>query len=496
MPLTLYNNIDALSALFNLNQINSAISLSTQRLSSGLRVASPADDPTGYTIANNFQVQVDSLNQALSNTQTNISLVKTATGALSQFSGVLSSIRASALDAAANSTINPAAAQADQLSIQLALQTLTSLAATTQFGSKNLLDGTAGVTAAITNGTNVGGVSFGGNYAGGATQSGNVSITVVNAATAAQAIGGSAATYASVNASLSTVNGGTTGSGGSVVINGQSISVTGTDTVQTLINKINAVSNTTGVTAGATTANGSTSITLNQTTYGGNFKITESESSALIVGTAGTTVAGLNATVAVTAPALLNGQVTSVLQTFVGGRGTTDSGLRVTDTYGNSILLTQAGNVVNTNGNVGSLSSNPLQFQIGANPGQSATVSFSSLFPSALGTTSVPGQSLSTINVTTQSGANNALTIVNEAINQVNTLQTTLGSFQNNVLQVTQNVLNSSIQNISASIASIRNVNIAQETVSLSNNQLIQQAGISALAVLRNNASYYLKLLA
>ena len=108
-------NLDALTALYNLNTVSSQIALSSQRLSTGKRINSAADNPSGYVISNEFQFQVDGLNEAVQNTQGSINLIKTATGGLSQISTLISSIRSAAQDAAANVTANPTQAQADQL---------------------------------------------------------------------------------------------------------------------------------------------------------------------------------------------------------------------------------------------------------------------------------------------------------------------------------------------------------------------------------------------
>ncbi|HLK55284.1 MAG TPA: flagellin [Chthonomonadaceae bacterium] len=495
MSFSFNTNLDALNALVNLQNVSNSISTSVQRLSSGLRINTPADDPSGFVISNALQAQVDGINQALTNTQSASNLVKTADGGLSAVNNLLENIRANVLDAANNVSLNPSAAQADQTAIQSALQAINNIASSTQFGSKTLLDGSAGVAASVTNSTLVGGINLNGAFGGGSVQAGNVTITVNNAATRAVVQGGALATYASVNASISTVNGGTTGTGGTVVINGQSVTVGGSDTVQTLINKINNLSASTGVSANFTFANASGSITLTQTTYGANYKISETESSALLAGTSGTSVVGANATVTVLASSLIGGSVSTATVTFVGGRSGSDSGLRVSDTNGNSILLTEAGNGTTTAQTVGQTSSAPLQFQIGANVGQTANLTLNSIATNNLGTTSVAGQTLATIDVTTSTGANNALSIVNEALNSVTQYRANLGSFQNNVLQSANNYLTTAAQNLTASISGIRDVNVAQEVLNLTNNQLIQQAGISALYTAKSEPDALLKLL-
>jgi flagellin len=321
-------------------------------------------------------------------------------------------------------------------------------------------------------------------------------VTVNSVATRAQVSGANLATYASVNASLSTVNGRTTGAGGTIVINGQSISLSGTDTVQTLINRINNVAGTTGVSAAFTFANASGAIILTQQNYGRNFGINLSESSALVTGSSSTLVYGSNATVTVVASALVNGSVTSVVTTFVGGRASTDSGLRVTDTYGNSILLTEAGNSTATSElTVSTITAGSLQFQVGGNAGQTVNASLGNIRSTNLGATIVSGKNLSLVDVTTSTGANDAIKILDEAIAQVSALRSNLGAFQKSTLESTVRYLGVGVENLSASESQIRDTNVASEVVALTKNQIIQSAATSVLAQANSAPQQVLSLL-
>jgi flagellin len=480
--------------LTNLTNVNNAISGSIEKLSSGLRINSAADDPAGLIISNSLGAQVGGLNQAISNSQDATNVIKTATGALTEVNNLLDTVRQLALNAANTGANDAIATQADQTQITAALTSINRIANQTQFGDKNLLNGTSGITSSVTNTTDIAGISIGGTFGGGVTQSGNVSVTVVNAATTAQASG--TVTYASVNASISTAGGASTGSGGTIVINGQSIVVAGSDTVQTLINKINNIAGSTGVSAAFSSANSSGGIVLTQQNYGANFKITESESGNLLATTTGTVASGLNATVAVTASVLVNGAVTTVLSTFSGGRSTTDSGLRVTDTSGNSILLTNAGNSTGTSAaTVASVQGGALQFQIGANAGQTVSANLGNVTTSNLGNTSVAGSNLSLLDVTTATGANNAIIQTDEAISQVSQLAANLGAFQTETLASTINYLGVSVENLSAAESQVKDTNVAQEVVNLTKNQIIQQAATSVLAQANTAPQGILKLL-
>jgi flagellin len=481
MSLRINTNVTALNALRNLDQTSSTVSKSIERLSSGLRINNASDDPAGLIISEGLRSQIDGLNQAISNSQDANNLIKTAEGGLTEVNSLLRSIRTLAVHAANTGANDANAAQADQQQIQSAIDTIDRIATQTQFGTKKLLDGTAGVTAAVVDTQNVSGIAIGGNFNSLQTQNGTVSIQVTTAATRAASTG--AATYASVNTSLSLVNGGTQGAGGTVVINGQSLSVSGADTVQSLINKINNLAGSTGVSANFTSANGSGSIVLTQQNYGANFKINESESATLINGTSGINTTGVNAVATVTAYASTNGGAAAAqTATFTGGRSSTDSGLRLTDTSGNSILLTEAGNGTTGTIAVGQITAGNVQFQIGANANQTVSTSLGNIQTNQLGNTSVNGLTLRTLDVTTASGAANALTSVDEAIQQVSKLRASLGSFQKNTLDSTTRALGVGVENLSASESQIRDTNVADEVVKLTKNQILQQAGTSVLA--------------
>lgn len=494
MSLRINTNVTALNALRNLDQTSSAVATSIERLSSGLRINSGADDPAGLIISEGLRAQIDGLNQAISNAQDANSVIKTAEGGLQEINSLLRSIRQLAVHAANTGVNDQNAVQADQTQIASAIASIDRIATQTQFGTKKLLDGTSGISASLIDTTNVAGVNIGSTFGGYATQNGTVSITVDKAATRAVAVG--LATYASVDASLSTVNGGTSGSGGTIVLNGQSITVSGSDTVQSLINKINNVAGVTGVSAAFSASNGSGTIVLSQQSYGSNYQIVEAESSTLIFGAAGTSVAGQNATVTVTANALVNGAVSAVSSTFVGGRSSSDSGLRVTDTYGNSILLTEAGNSTGIVGDtIARMTAGSLQFQIGGNAGQVINASLGNVQTGNLGNTAIAGLSLKTIDVTSASGATNAITVADEAISQVSVLRAQLGAIQKNTLDSAVRYLGIAVENLSASESQIRDTNVAQEVVNLTKNQILQQAGTSVLAQANSAPQMVLQLL-
>ena len=84
MPQVINMNIASLNAQRNLNQSQSALQTSLQRLSSGLRINSAKDDAAGLAITERFTSQIRGLNQASRNANDAISLSQTAEVALGE----------------------------------------------------------------------------------------------------------------------------------------------------------------------------------------------------------------------------------------------------------------------------------------------------------------------------------------------------------------------------------------------------------------------------
>ncbi|MCG0239900.1 MAG: flagellin [Firmicutes bacterium] len=119
-------------------------------------------------------------------------------------------------------------------------------------------------------------------------------------------------------------------------------------------------------------------------------------------------------------------------------------------------------------------------FHIGANAGQSISVTINDMQASALGDTT-NSQFVSGIDVTTQTGADSAITTLDKAIEQVSTERSKLGAYQNR-LEHTINNLRTAIENLTAAESRIRDVDIAAEMVAFTKNQILQQAGTAMLA--------------
>lgn len=139
MGLRVNTNIASLTAQRNLSQVTSRLSGNFSRLSSGLRIATAADDAAGLAISERMRAQIRSLGAATRNAQDGISLVQTAEGALGEVSNILGRMRELAVQAA-NGTLS----QADRTTINTEVTALQSemdrVAGTSSFNGINLLN--------------------------------------------------------------------------------------------------------------------------------------------------------------------------------------------------------------------------------------------------------------------------------------------------------------------------------------------------------------------
>ena len=113
MAMVVKNNMSALSTLNTLNKNTNALSKSLQKVSSGMKINSAADDASGYAISERMRVQIRSLDQANSNAQNGGSMMKVAEGAVSSTVEILKTLKEKAVNAA-----NDTNTDADRATIQ------------------------------------------------------------------------------------------------------------------------------------------------------------------------------------------------------------------------------------------------------------------------------------------------------------------------------------------------------------------------------------------
>ncbi|NUP90295.1 MAG: flagellin [Candidatus Sumerlaeia bacterium] len=140
MALTVNSNITSLNAQRNLQQSTMALGKALERLSSGLRINRAGDDAAGLAISENLRAQVRGLRQAVRNAGDGLSLVGTAEGALNETTNIIQRIRELAIQAA-NGTNSDANRDSIQNEVNQLIDELDRIGNTTQFNGRNLLDG-------------------------------------------------------------------------------------------------------------------------------------------------------------------------------------------------------------------------------------------------------------------------------------------------------------------------------------------------------------------
>lgn len=140
MSLYVNTNVSSLNAQRQLTSSSNGLDTAFERLSSGYRINSAADDAAGLQITNRMTSQVNGLNQAVRNANDGISVAQTAEGAMQEVSNMLQRMRE--LVVQADNGIN---SDEDRAAIQLEINELGEeidrVAETTEFSGTALLDG-------------------------------------------------------------------------------------------------------------------------------------------------------------------------------------------------------------------------------------------------------------------------------------------------------------------------------------------------------------------
>lgn len=396
------HNIAALNSYSQLSANNNAVSSNLEKLSSGYRINSAADDAAGLAISEKMRAQITGLDTASDNAEDGISLVSTAEGALTEVHSMLNRMVELA-DQSANGTYQD---DVDRENLQKEITSLSSeidrISEGTNFNGINLLDGTLGKTTSTPN-------------------------TMV---TAGSTLGSSLVTKAS-GASIAT---------DTTVAISTSVA-TGTNTIQVslanddgssetkTVNLLDAIKFTNGSNSGKT--------------------LTEASKTSL--------AAGDTATIDLTSVGLGTIEITATDTTDVSD---------IADALTTSILGKGTGSGTGGSG---------LKLQIGdtADSFNQLSVSVGSMSSESLG--------IGSIDISTQSGAESAIGKIKTAINTVSSTRGDLGALQNR-LEHTINNLDATSENMTAAESRIRDVDMAEEMMAYTKNNILVQSSTAMLA--------------
>jgi flagellin len=138
--LSIANNLLANSAGLNLNRNQNSLHTAVTRLSSGLRINTAADDPSGLAIAESLQAQVNGFDQGARNVQDATNAAQVAEGALQTTTDILQRIRTLAVEGASDITSTDDRKNL-QAEVQQLLLEVNRISQNTNFNGQNLLDG-------------------------------------------------------------------------------------------------------------------------------------------------------------------------------------------------------------------------------------------------------------------------------------------------------------------------------------------------------------------
>jgi flagellin len=511
------HNLMAMNANRYLSATGSKQSKSLEKISSGLRINTAADDAAGLAISEKMRAQISGLEQASDNALDGISLIQTAEGALQETHSILQRMRELAVQSS-NDTNTQSERDEIQKEVDELAKEITRIANNTEFNSKKISNG--GLT-----GGNIGEVKF---HIGANTgQDISLSLSAMDAKTLGVSrdvtINASGAVIGNIDSATFT-----TDSYGAGIVDGAVIDVDYSETaaVQASVTAAANSDSTVNFTAPLDVAGSSIVVNVNGTNYtvadtdiaahdgtGGDAALEtiigaaddgsghalSSVASISTVGgkltiTANTAATGHDVTVTVNLAGADSASVTTAFgfgggNTVVAGAdakdqkitlndGTNTQSIDVTGTDTSLAITSGAfkGMTVNTAGG------NTLSdIQDADNVTVTATDVVASAATFAAGELDEGAVTAAGVDVLSQPAASAAITTIEDAIIKVSAERSKLGAYQNR-LEHTINNLNTTTENLQASESRIRDVDIASEMMNYTKLNILQQAAQSMLA--------------
>jgi flagellin len=448
-----------LGVLNRLRELSDAIAQNTKRLTTLKRINSAKDDPAGLVQASLLERDLASAESALATIDRSDALLNTADSAAKSMLDQLQVARGLALSAA-DGTLTDDEIAASQLSLDTIIDSIDGFART-EFASRRLLDGSA---------------SF---FVSGVDTSEIRDVDVLRKDTDGEATVAIEVVQQAAKASDSYNNSTPLAADATLLVNGSrgaaTITLIAGATTQEIVDAFNDVAYLTGVSAGV---NGTT-VEFSSTEYGSDATIDIQPTAGNFVTAQGNNAQGTDAV------AEVNGQQ-------VVADGTTLHA--TTSTLSLTIELDPAADGTLANFTI---SGNGLQFVLGPSATDTARIGLPALTSASLG--NLNGNLLSLKSAGANSLGNDsaatALEIIDAAISEVTRTRAQIGAFQKNALDTASSMLSSVIENTSAALSSIQDVDVALETALLSNNQLLQETTYQALTINNLNQNNVLDLL-
>lgn len=484
---TINTNLLSLTAQRSVGRADSSLATSMQRLSSGMRINSAKDDAAGLAISDRMTSQVRGLSQAIRNSNDGISMTQTAEGALQESTNIMQRMRELAVQSA-----NDTNSAADRANLQKEVSQLQSelnrIANTTTFNGKNLLDGT------LSN------AKF--HIGHEADQTINVSVgdaRATNMGTNRVSLGGSGGSY--LAAAATKANGVTAAETLTVAgsLGTADVSIAKADSARNIAAAVNLNADSTGVEASAHTvaildgvsAAGSVTFDL----YGQNETDGVRVSAQLADKADLTNLAkSINDVSGKTGVrAVLSGDKSQIMLENNEGYDITLENQAATATFdiamaevpgdmadGDDVFsagsLLGAAKTVTAAGGFGTVAGT-VEFD----SSKSYTVESSGTVLASAGAKASSLEDVGSVDVSSQSGANAALNVIDGALAFVADQRADLGAVMNR-FENTINNLGNVVENTQAARSRITDADFAKETAALSKSQVLQQASMAMLA--------------
>lgn len=438
------NNISAVITNKQLLRTEDTLAASMERLSSGLRINHAKDDPSGMAIAGKMNAQIDGLSRASRNSSDGISVLDTADGALTEVTSMLQRMRELSVQAA-NGTMSENDRAAIQKEIGNLVEEIDRISEATEFNTKTLLDGSLS--------NRVYGDHFTRPTPSSTVEAGFYNFTV-----------NAAAEQASV--AIDVTNGLTypitADQAGSITINGAAAMIEAGMSKEDVIGSIRDAAEIGGALIEIT----GDIVTVKSEYYGVNEHVDVVSNSTLVLPAGAEHQVGKNAEITMdTANSLFKDHPTATIK-HEGNH------ITFTDVEGFSLSMKLEenfkGNIKCEVTDIG-----PMDLQVGANMGQQITVRIPSISSEYL--------YLDEVDVSKVGGPERAMTRLDEALATVNDIRANLGAYTNR-LEYTVSSLNATHENMNSAISRIADVDMATEMVEYTKDNVLQQAGTSALS--------------
>ncbi len=438
------NNMSAINTLNTLNKNHGALSKSLQKVSSGMKINSAADDASGYAISERMRVQIRSLDQDNKNTQNGSALMKVAEGAVQSTVDILKTLKEKVINAANDTNTDSDRAQI-QKELDQSIDQINDNANVT-YNGKYLVDGSHNSKgdATYTHTTNQ---SLAKDTAGGTKF-----VDLQNR------VGDSLNIQSTDYVTMSYVNEGKTYT--------TTFQVKDAETLQDAMDKLNTYVKGDGGKSShkdLTIANANTS-TIGTDKYG---KVVETadKSNAVTIRAGGTGV---------------EDQIGGITISITDQNGNINKSANAAlDAFDESIRAENKSD------------DNSIVLQTGTKANQAIKIGLTDMRAQALGLKGKDGTSL---NVGTQKNANAAINVLDNAIQKALNQQTTIGAIESR-LEYTSTNLTTASENVQASESTIRDADMAKEMTEYTKNNVLLQAAQSMLAQANQNSSSVLSLL-